>query len=74
MKIYIVGAVASGKSTLAIQLSELIGVPYYALDEVVHIPDAYIHKQKIITDYFMNRNENKAFLKMQGLLIVYGRK
>jgi len=34
----------------------------------------YIHKQKIITDYFMNRNENKAFLKMQGLLIVYGRK
>ena len=39
MKIYIVGAVASGKSTLAVQLSELIGVPYYALDEVVHIPD-----------------------------------
>lgn len=39
MKIYIVGAVASGKSTLARELSGLTGIPYTSLDEVVHIPD-----------------------------------
>lgn len=36
--------------------------------------EAYIKKQQIITDYFMNRNKNKTFLKVQGLLIAYGRK
>lgn len=39
MKIYIVGAVASGKSTLARELSGVTGIPYTSLDEVVHIPD-----------------------------------
>ena len=39
MKIYIVGPVSSGKSTLAKKLSEILDIPYHALDEVVHIPD-----------------------------------
>lgn len=39
MKIYIVGPVSSGKSTLAKKLSDKLGIPYHALDEVVHIPD-----------------------------------
>ena len=38
MKIYIVGAVASGKSTLAKKLSKIWDIPYQSLDEVVHIP------------------------------------
>ncbi len=39
MKIYIVGSVSSGKSTLAKKLSETLRIPYRSLDEVVHIPD-----------------------------------
>jgi adenylate kinase family enzyme len=39
MKIYIVGPVASGKSTLARGLSKELDIPYQSLDEVVHIPD-----------------------------------
>lgn len=39
MKIYIVGAVSSGKSTLAKKLSEALSIPYHSLDEVVHITD-----------------------------------
>ena len=39
MKIYIVGSVASGKSTLARQVSEKIGVKCYHLDEVVYVKD-----------------------------------
>ena len=39
MKIYIVGAVASGKSTLAKRLSKIWNIPYQSLDEFVHITD-----------------------------------
>ena len=39
MKIYIVGSVSSGKSTLAKKLSETLSAPYQSLDEVVHVPD-----------------------------------
>lgn len=39
MKIYIVGAVSSGKSTLAKKLSKTLNIPYKSLDEVVHISD-----------------------------------
>lgn len=39
MKIYIVGAVASGKSTLAKELSQLLHIEYTSLDQLVHIPD-----------------------------------
>lgn len=39
MKVYIIGSVASGKSTFAKKLSELTKVPYHGLDEVVHIKD-----------------------------------
>lgn len=38
MKIYITGSVASGKSTLARRISQIIEIPCYHLDEVVHIP------------------------------------
>jgi adenylate kinase family enzyme len=39
MKIYIVGAVSSGKTTLARKLSQKLNIQYQSLDEVVHIPD-----------------------------------
>lgn len=39
MKIYIVGSVSSGKSTLARKLSQILEIPYQSLDEVVHISD-----------------------------------
>jgi len=35
-KIYIIGPVASGKSTLARKLSKEMNIPYYELDNVVH--------------------------------------
>lgn len=40
MKLYIVGSVASGKSTLARKISRAANVPCYHLDELVHVPDA----------------------------------
>lgn len=39
MKIYIVGSVASGKSTLAKKLYETLEISYQSLDEAVHIED-----------------------------------
>lgn len=39
MKIYIIGSVASGKSTLARKITVLTGTPCCHLDEVVHAPD-----------------------------------
>jgi len=39
MKIYIVGSVSSGKSTLAKKLSKTLKIPYQSLDEIVHIHD-----------------------------------
>ena len=36
MKIYIVGTVASGKSTLAKGLSKQLQCPYFSLDDIVH--------------------------------------
>lgn len=39
MKLYIVGPVASGKSTLARKISEKTGIPCYHLDEVVYEED-----------------------------------
>ena len=39
MKLYIVGSVASGKSTLARRISKITGMPCSHLDEVVYTPD-----------------------------------
>ncbi len=39
MKIYIVGSIASGKSTLAKQIAKMTNVEFYGLDNVVHQPD-----------------------------------
>jgi adenylate kinase family enzyme len=39
MKLYIVGSVASGKSTLARRISKITGIPCYHLDEIVYTPD-----------------------------------
>ena len=36
-KIYIVGMVASGKTTFARNLSKEIGIPFYELDCIVHV-------------------------------------
>lgn len=35
MRIYIVGSISSGKSTLAKNLSKILSIPYQPLDEVV---------------------------------------
>lgn len=40
MKVYIVGAVASGKSTLAKRLSERLKISHCSLDDIVHISDS----------------------------------
>lgn len=39
MKLYIVGSVASGKSTLAKKISKSVGVSNQSLDEIVHVSD-----------------------------------
>lgn len=39
MKLYIVGSVASGKTSLAKEISRLTGVVYFSLDEVAHKTD-----------------------------------
>ena len=39
IKLYIVGSVASGKSTLARQISNITGTPCHHLDQVVYIED-----------------------------------
>lgn len=39
LKIYIVGSIASGKSTLAKRISERTKIKFYGLDEVVHRSD-----------------------------------
>ncbi|MDD3244337.1 MAG: hypothetical protein PHD32_11565 [Eubacteriales bacterium] len=39
MKLYITGAVGSGKSTFARRLSSRMGVPCTQLDELVHVTD-----------------------------------
>jgi adenylate kinase family enzyme len=39
MKIYVVGSIASGKSSLAKRISEKFNITYHELDSVVHIPD-----------------------------------
>lgn len=48
MKLYLMGPVGSGKTTLARQLSLATGVPRFHLDQVVHRPDptAKIGNQK----------------------------
>lgn len=39
MKIYLVGSVASGKTTLARRISQITGIPCAHLDEVVYVED-----------------------------------
>lgn len=39
MKLYIIGSVASGKTTLAKRLSEITNIHYATLDEIVYEPD-----------------------------------
>ncbi|HJB26770.1 MAG TPA: hypothetical protein H9662_09230 [Firmicutes bacterium] len=40
IRIYIVGSVASGKSTLARRISQITYIPCYHLDEIVYVEDA----------------------------------
>jgi adenylate kinase family enzyme len=39
MKLYIVGSVGAGKSTLAREISKILDIPVYHLDELVHMRD-----------------------------------
>jgi adenylate kinase family enzyme len=39
MKIYIVGSISSGKSTLAKKMSKSLKIPYQSLDEIVYATD-----------------------------------
>lgn len=39
-KLFIVGSVASGKTTLAARLSDQLGIPWFELDSIVHVPTA----------------------------------
>ncbi|KZK36598.1 hypothetical protein [Lactococcus taiwanensis] len=57
MKIYIVGMVGSGKSTLARQLGDLLDVPVFHLDNVVHDGDRKRSEQDnfIIEDTLRDR-------------------
>lgn len=43
MRLYITGSVASGKSTLAEQVSEITNIPCTHLDNLIHIPSAESH-------------------------------
>jgi len=36
-KVYIIGSVASGKTTMARRMSKNLNIPWYELDNVVHI-------------------------------------
>lgn len=37
MKVYIIGSVASGKTTLAGKMSKSLGIPHYELDSIVYM-------------------------------------
>ena len=45
-KIYILGSVASGKTTLAKKLSQKFGIPYYELDSVIFDDTKIINKRR----------------------------
>lgn len=43
MRIYIIGPVAAGKTTLANHIGSITNTPVFHLDELVHIPDSTSH-------------------------------
>lgn len=49
-KIYIVGSVASGKTTLAKKLSKRLGLPYYALDDIVYDTSGDTRKKRTLQE------------------------
>lgn len=55
MKILIIGIVASGKTTLARKLSELLGIKHYEIDTIVHDDDKKIKRSE---------DEQKRIFKM----------
>lgn len=55
MKILIIGIVASGKTTLARKLSELLGIKHYEIDTIVHDDDKRIKRSE---------DEQKRIFKM----------
>ena len=64
MKILIIGIVASGKTTLAKQLSKKLNIQYYEIDSIVHI-HSLIHSlyQWIIsleTEWFDEQNNDSS--------------
>lgn len=56
-KIYIIGSVASGKTTLARKLSNLLNIPWYELDEIVYLrlPNGDVKRTKEERDRIFNQ-------------------
>ena len=76
MRIYIVGSVASGKTTLAKKLSEAIEIQCYYLDEIVHIKDSSNKEWGNIrrTDEEINRLFNEIIKTPNWIIEDAGRK
>ena len=49
-KVYIIGSVASGKTTLAKKLSFIRGIKYYELDNIVHDDTKKTHEKRSIEE------------------------
>lgn len=52
-KIYIIGSVASGKTTLAKKLSKQLGIPYYALDDIVYAKSGKVRRKRTLKEQEM---------------------
>lgn len=56
-KIYIIGSVASGKTTMASKLSKQLNIPWYELDNVVHLrlPSGDVKRDAKERDFEFNK-------------------
>lgn len=56
-KIYIIGSVASGKTTMARKLSKQLNIPWYELDNIVHLrlPSGDVKRDTKERDFEFNR-------------------
>lgn len=62
MKVYIVGSVASGKTTLARKISDVISIPCTHLDGIVHVKD---ESNKVWGNYRRTDEEiNQLFIEL----------
>ena len=68
MKIVILGPVASGKTTLAKELSEEIGIPFFQMDEIVHDDENQVKRDEQEQRKMINEiiHKNKEWI-MEGM-------